>query len=101
MLAFIAQSYPDARLVPRNDAFAFAELQSFNSYLCATVHVAHAHRMRDYRWAQEQSSFDDLKRKVPQSVGACFALIEATLLKGPWVMGEMYTIADPYLFTLA
>ena len=57
--------------------------------------------MRDYRWAQEQSSFDDLKRKVPQSVGACFALIEATLLKGPWVMGEMYTIADPYLFTLA
>ena len=101
MLAFIAQSYPDARLVPRNDAFAFAELQSFNSYLCATVHVAHAHRMRGYRWAQEQSSFDDLKRKVPEFVGACFALIEATLLKGPWVMGEMYTIADPYLFTLA
>ena len=47
MLAFIAQSYPDAMLVPLNDPFAFAELQSFNSYLCATVHVAHAHRMRE------------------------------------------------------
>ena len=23
------------------------------------------------------------------------------MLKGPWVMGEAYTIADPYLFTLA
>ena len=23
------------------------------------------------------------------------------MLKGPWVMGERYTIADPYLFTLA
>jgi glutathione S-transferase len=101
MLAFIAQSYPDARLAPLNDAFAFAELQSFNSYLCSTVHVAHAHRMRGYRWADEQSSFDDMKRKVPQSVGACFAVIEAALLKGPWVMGEMYSIADPYLFTLA
>jgi len=101
MLAFIAQSYPDAHLAPLDDAFAFAELQSFNSYLCSSVHVAHAHRMRGYRWAEEQSSFDDMKRKVPQSVGACFAVIEATLLKGPWVMGETYTVADPYLFTLA
>jgi glutathione S-transferase len=101
LLAFIAQSYPDARLAPLNDAFAFAELQSFNSYLCSTVHVAHAHRMRGYRWADGHSSFDDMKRKVPQSVGACFAVIEASLLKGPWVMGEMYSIADPYLFTLA
>ena len=101
MLAFIAQSYPDASLAPLDDAFAFAELQSFNSYLCSSVHVAHAHRMRGYRWAEEQSSFDDMKRKVPQSVGACFAVIETTLLKGPWVMGETYTVADPYLFTLA
>ena len=76
-------------------------MQSFNSYLCSTVHVAHAHRMRGYRWADEQSSFDDMQRKVPQSVAACFAVIEAGLLKGPWVMGEMYTVADPYLFTLA
>lgn len=101
MLVFIAQSYPGAKLAPLEDAFAFAELQSFNSYLCSTVHVAHAHRMRGYRWADEQTSFADMKRKVPQSVGGCFALIEDILLKGPWVMGDRYTIADPYLFTLA
>jgi len=101
MLAFIAQTHPDARLAPLEDAFAFAQLQAFNNYLCSSVHVAHAHRMRGYRWADEQSSFDDMKRKVPQSVGACFAVIEDALRKGPWVMGEMYTIADPYLFTLA
>ena len=101
MLVFIAQSYPGATLAPLEDPFAFAELQSFNSYLCSTVHVAHAHRMRGYRWADEQSSFADMKRKLPQSVGGCFALIEGILLKGPWVMGDRYTIADPYLFTLA
>lgn len=101
MLVFIAQSYPGAELAPLEEPFAFAELQSFNSYLCSTVHVAHAHRMRGYRWADEQTSFADMKRKVPQSVGGCFALIEDILLKGPWVMGDRYTIADPYLFTLA
>jgi glutathione S-transferase len=101
MLAFIAQTNPAKQLAPFDDPFAFAEVQSFNSYLCSTVHVAHAHRLRGYRWASEQSSFDDMKRKVPESVGACFALIENEFLKGPWVMGERYTIADPYLFTVA
>lgn len=101
MLAFIAQSFPQAHLAPLNDPFAFAQLQSFNSYLCSTVHIAHAHRMRGYRWANEPSSFADMQRKVPQSVGECFKLIESGMLTGPWVMGETYTIADPYLFTLS
>ena len=101
MLAFIAQSFPQAALAPFGDAFAFADVQAFNSYLCSTVHIAHAHRMRGYRWATEESSFADMKRKVPESVGASFALIERGMLRGPWVMGEQYTICDPYLFTLA
>jgi glutathione S-transferase len=101
ILAFIAESFPGAGLAPLDDPFAFAELQSFNSYLCATVHVAHAHKMRGHRWANDASSFADMQRKVPESVGACFDLIETQMLKGPWVMGDSYTIADPYLFTIA
>jgi glutathione S-transferase len=101
ILAFIAQSFPAAALAPLDDPFAFAEVQAFNSYLCATVHVAHAHRLRGHRWAYEASSFADMQRKVPESVGACFELIETRMLKGPWVMGDSYTIADPYLFTIA
>ena len=100
ILAFIAQSFPKAKLAPLDDPFAFAQMQAFNSYLCSTVHVAHAHKLRGYRWASEESSLADMKRKVPESVGAAFALIERDLIKGPWVMGEQYTICDPYLFTL-
>ena len=48
ILAFIAQSFPGARLAPLDDPYAFARVQAFNSYLCSTVHVAHAHRMRGY-----------------------------------------------------
>ena len=83
-----------------DDPFAFAQAQSFNSYLCSTVHINHAHKMRGYRWATEESSFADMKRKVPETMAASFALIERDMLKGPWVMGEQYTICDPYLFTL-
>jgi glutathione S-transferase len=101
MLVFIAHSFLEARLVPMDDPFAFAEMQAFNSYICSTLHVAHAHRMRGHRWADDQASFADMQRKVPQSVSACYQLIERQMLKGPWVMGEAYTVADPYLFTLA
>src|SRR5258708_14826367 len=99
MLAYIAQSFPKAKLAPE-DAFAFAQAQSFNSYLCSTVHVAHAHKGRGYLWAADESSFADMKRKVPESMAAAFSLIERDMLKGPWVMGEQYTACDAYLFTL-
>lgn len=101
ILAYIAQSFPRAALAPLADAFAFAEVQAFNSYLCSTVHVAHAHRMRGHRWTDDAVAQAALKAFVPKSMGDAFALIEQGMLRGPWVMGEAYTICDAYLFTLA
>ena len=101
LLAFIAQSFPEAGLAPLDDPFAFAEVQAFNSFICSTLHVAHTHRMRGYRWADDPAAIAAMQQKVPQSVSACYDLIERQMLKGPWVMGERYTICDPYLFTLA
>ena len=101
ILAFIAQSFPKAKLAPLQDPFAFARVQAFNCYLCSTVHVAHAHRMRGYRWVDDSAAIEAMKKKVPASVSECFGLIERTMFEGPWVMGETYTICDPYLFTLA
>jgi glutathione S-transferase len=101
ILAFIAQNFPQAGLAPLADPFAFAQVQAFNSYLCSTVRVAHAHGKRGHRWADDPATIAAMQRKVPQSVSACFDLVEQDMLKGPWVMGETYTICDPYLFTLA
>jgi len=100
ILAWIAQAFPDAKLAPA-DPWAFAQAQAFNSYLSSTVHVAHAHRMRGYRWADEESSFADMRRKVPETMAACFRLIEDEFLKGPYVLGEAFSICDAYLFTIA
>ena len=101
LLCFVAQCFPNAELAPLADPFALAQVQEFNSYLCSTVHVAHAHRMRGSRWADDAAAIEAMKRKVPSNVSECFALIENRLAKGPWVMGGRYTICDPYLFTIA
>ncbi len=101
ILMFICQSFPDAGLAPLEDAFALAQVNAFNSYLCSTVHVAHAHRVRGYRWVDDPLAIEAMRKKVPQSVGDCFELIETAFFQGPWVMGERYTVSDIYLFTLA
>ena len=101
ILAWIAQTYPAARLAPLGDPWAFAQAQAFNSYLCATVHVAHAHKHRGYRWTDDKRAQAELTRMTPETVAACFQLIEDEMLKGAYVLGEDFSICDAYLFTLA
>ena len=102
LLLYIAQMHPDARLAPLDDAFQLARMQEFNSFLSSTVHISHAHRPRPMRWADDEAAQAAMRAKVPQNMRDHFALIEQRYLgDGPWVMGEHYTVADGYLFTMA
>lgn len=100
ILTFIAQTFPEADLIPA-DASGFARVQEFNSYLCSTVHPAHAHRVRGYRWADDAAAIAEMARKAPSVMTDCFELIERAMFEGPWVMGASFTISDPYLFTIS
>ena len=97
LLDYIAALAPNAQLVPQ-DAEIAAHMRSVMYYMASTMHVAHAHKMRGSRWADQQSSFDDMKAKVPQTVAACAAYVEAECLRGDFVAGDTISIADPYLF---
>ena len=101
ILTYIARLYPHSALALPADPFALAELESFNAYIVSTLHVAHAHKQRGHRWADDPAAIAEMRRKVPETVGASFALIEERLFRGPWVMGERFSIADPYLFVFS
>jgi glutathione S-transferase len=103
ILQFIAQSFPQAKLAPLDDAFLLAKVNEFNSYLCSTVHVNHAHKGRGYRWveADDTVALEAMKKKVPQTMAESFTLIEEQMFKGPWVLGEGFSTADLYLYTIA
>lgn len=103
LLQYIAQRFPQAKLAPLDDAFLLGKVNEFNSYLCATVHVAHAHKGRGYRWVDpaDAASQEAMKKKVPQTMAECFTLIEEKYLQGPWVLGERFSTSDLYLYTLA
>lgn len=100
LLLFVAQIHRKARLAP-DDPFLLAKMNAFNSYLASTVHVAHAHSMRGSRWSDDVAAIESMKAKVAQNMTDCASIIENEYLEGPWVLGELFTVADCYLHIIA
>ncbi|SFS90933.1 glutathione S-transferase [Sulfitobacter marinus] len=99
LLEYIADVAPSAGLIPTDSTLA-AHMRSAMYYLASTMHVAHAHKMRGSRWASQKSSFDDMTAMVPQTMAACASYVETHLLRGDSVLGQNFSIADPYLFVV-
>lgn len=99
ILLYIAARYPEAALAPFENPFVLGKIQEMNAYLSCTLHVAHAHRFRGYRWADDEAAIKEMARKALEVVGNCFVHVEENLFAGPFAVGETYSIADPYLFT--
>lgn len=98
ILDYLATLFPDAGLVP-NTPFKAAQMRSVMTFLASTWHINHAMGGRGARWANNQSSFDDMKSKVTENVGGNCAYFEREVFRGPFVVGDQFTLADAYLFT--
>ncbi len=99
ILTYIAQTHPEAGMLP-DTPYEAARVHAFNAYLSSTVHVAFAHFQKGARWTDDQAAIETMRAKVPVNLAEAAKLIEDHYFKGPWVMGDRYTIADPYLFLL-
>ncbi|MEL6607649.1 MAG: glutathione S-transferase family protein [Pseudomonadota bacterium] len=91
--------YAAPGLIPE-DPWHAAKMREVMTYLASTAHVNHAHKMRGARWADQEASFDDMRRKVPQTMTETAAYLEA-MIEGPFVMGDQVTLADCYLYPIA
>lgn len=98
LLEYIAALAPDAGLVPA-DPFAAARMREMMYYLASTMHVNHAHKLRGARWADNPSSHADMAARVPRTMTASAAYVDARLA-GPYLLGDALCLADPYLFTV-
>jgi glutathione S-transferase len=102
ILAFLAQSFPAARLAPLDDPYLFAKMQAFNVFLCSTVHVAFAHAFRPERYADGEAPAQAMRAKAPWALADAFGLIEKILGDGgPYVLGDAYSVADAYLLVFS
>ncbi|MFK7870561.1 MAG: glutathione S-transferase family protein [Roseobacter sp.] len=97
ILVYLAQMHPEKALLPETP-YALAQAQSVNLFIAATMHVAFAHKGRAARWADDPGAIAAMQAKVPENIFEAAQLIEDHLLQTPWVLGERYSICDPYVF---
>ena len=86
-------------LVPA-DPFTAAKMRELMYYLASTMHVNHAHGLRGTRWANQQSSFDDMAGKVPETMASSCAYVEEALEALPFASGEGEVLSDFYLYVV-
>ena len=91
IMPWIADRHPETNLVPQ-DAFQRAKMDSFNGWAGSSLHPALS-RLMFSRPPLE----GDAKEAALKVVKDKLALAEQRLLKGPYVMGDQYTVADGYL----
>ncbi|MFP7572105.1 glutathione S-transferase family protein [Marivita sp. S2033] len=96
ILGYIAATHPHANMLP-DTPFERARADELNAYLCATMHVAYAHLLRGARWVDDEAAQNAMKNKVASNIADCATMIETHYLKGPWALGEHYTMCDAYL----
>lgn len=97
ILAYLANTNTNLSLAP-TDPFEFATAQSFNDYVNSTVHVMHAHGKRGFRWADDIAAQESMKAKLTENMAECARIIETHYLTGPFVLGDNFSICDPYLY---
>ncbi|QCO55874.1 glutathione S-transferase family protein [Pseudorhodobacter turbinis] len=100
LLDYIHALAPEAGLVP-DDPFQAAKMRELMYYLASTWHVNHAHKGHGERWADKKESHEDMRLKAPETMRACCAYIEENLLKGPFLLGDRFSLADAYLYVVS
>ena len=96
ILLYIAQTHPDKKLAP-SDTFLLAQAQAFNMFLASTVHVAHSHKHRGHRWVNDKFAEKAMTAMVLENMTECAQFIEEHYFQGPYVLGQKYSMCDPYL----
>ncbi|WP_050528685.1 glutathione S-transferase family protein [Pseudorhodobacter aquimaris] len=100
ILDYLADLAPSAGVVPQDPVQA-GRMREVMYYLASTMHVNHAHKLRGHRWATQTASHEDMRAKVTENMADCCAYIERNAIKGPYVLGDQFCVADAYLYVVS
>lgn len=95
IIQYLADRTPRAKLAPAAGTLPRARLQEHLNFLASELHKAFGPLFNP-------SAPDDAKRTAPDTIGRLLDHFEKILSDGrAHLLGEDYTIADPYLFVIA
>lgn len=99
LLAYIASLRPERALMPAPGTLDFARCLEVMAFLSSSLHIAYAQYWRPERFLPED--FRDKDAFIAAGHAGIRRLnseVEVRWLRGPWVLGDRFSIADAYLF---
>ena len=93
IVQYLADLKPESGLAPANGTLARYRLQEMLGYINSELHKTYSPLFKSETPAEVRQERTEYLRKR-------YALLEGVLSKQPWLLGEHFTVADAYLFTV-
>lgn len=93
IVQYLADRKPDSGLAPANGTLERARLQETLNYITSEIHKAYSPLFKPD--TPEQTRSDRL-----EYLNKRYALLDKTLAKQPYLLGDTFTVADAYLYTV-
>lgn len=98
----LADTHPDADLMPPLGSAARAHAYKWLAWLANTMQATLILYFYPERWADDATDAARVKAHAEAKVGAMLEQLDAEFARhgAPWLLGERFSIADPYAFVL-
>ena len=93
IVQYLADRKPDAGLAPANGSFARYRLQEWLNFISTELH-------KQFSPLFNPASTDAVKRAQQERLAERFRQIVAAMGAAPYLMGDQFTVADAYLYTV-
>ncbi|MGH8034498.1 MAG: glutathione transferase GstA [Polaromonas sp.] len=93
IVQYIADQVPDKKLAPANGTVARAQLQSWLNFIATELH-------RGFSPLFSPATPADYKPIIIDKLLSRLKWVDGQLAGKPYLMGEAFSVADPYLFTV-
>ena len=95
ILEWIGTAYPDAGLLGA-DPLDRARTVATCAWLSSSVHPAFGQFVHPERFSNDKGTHAGIKAQAKETFWTYLREIDAIVADSPWVMGERFTVADPY-----
>lgn len=93
IVQYLADLKPDSQLAPLNGTFARYRLQEMLSFISSEVH-------KTYSPLFNPATVDSVRDERKATLIARYTWLDQRLATQPWLLGDHFTAADAYLFTV-
>jgi glutathione S-transferase len=93
IVQYLADLRPEKELAPANGTFARSRLQEALGYINSEIH-------KTYSPLFKPDTPDATREERKAYLRKRYALVEQTLARQPWLLGDHFTVADAYLFVV-